>query len=45
MEVEVPHLGRTAGRLRLPAGWASPWGQMRAATSRAKAAMMTATRT
>lgn len=45
MEVEVPHFGRTAERLRLTTGRVSPWAQARAATSRAKAAMMTATRT
>ncbi len=45
MEVAVPHFGRTAERLRLPAGRGWWWGQTRAATSRAKAAMMTATRT
>jgi hypothetical protein len=45
MEVTVPHFGRTAERLRLTTGRVSARAQVRAATSRAKAAMMTATRT
>jgi hypothetical protein len=45
MEPAVPHFVRTAERLRLTTGRVGPWAQMRAATSRAKAAMMTATRT
>jgi hypothetical protein len=45
MEVTVPHFGRTAERLRLTTGRVRPWAQVRAATSRANAAMMTATRT
>ena len=45
MEVAVPHFGRTAERLRLTTGRESPCAQVRAVTSRAKAAMMTATRT
>lgn len=45
MEVAVPHSWRSADRLRLTTGRVSPWAQVRAVTSRAKAAMMTATRT
>jgi hypothetical protein len=45
LEVAVPHFGRTAERLRLMIGRLSPWAQVRAATRRAKAAVMTATRT
>jgi hypothetical protein len=43
MEVSVPHFGRTAERLTT--GQVSRRAQVRAATSRVKAAMMTATRT
>jgi hypothetical protein len=45
MAVAVPHFGHTAERMRLTTGRVSPWAQVRAVTSRAKAAMMTATRT
>jgi hypothetical protein len=45
MEMTVPHFGHTAERLRLTTGQVSPWAQVRAVASRAKAAMMTATRT
>lgn len=44
MEVPVPHFGRAAERLWPVVGRVGPWAQVRAATSRAKAAMITATR-
>lgn len=45
MEVAVPHFGRTAERLRPATVRVGPRAQVRAVTSRAKAVMMTATRT
>lgn len=42
---EELHFGRTAERLRLTTRRVTPRAQARAATSRVKAAMMTATRT
>jgi hypothetical protein len=45
MELAAPRSGRTAERLRPSAGRVTPRAQTRAVASRAKAAMMTATRT